>query len=186
MRKHGFTLVEMIVVMAAMAVVLGTTTVLLVQLFDFQRNNDEYSYRSRSVDRLVAAFRDDVHANGQPEILTEGKTLLRWKTESETVEYAVEPGDFPDQQAVVRTVQKDGQQNRSETYLLPDRTTVWCVDGKDANVGLVALSLWTTPQRIEMPKMDELNPFDRSLPKNVDDRIDPKYAGNWRTIIARY
>jgi len=186
MKKKGFTLIELIAVMAAVAVVMGVAVTLLVQLFDFQKNFYEHSNLSRHGDNLANAFRNDVHTYGKPEILADGNTLLRWKTETEVIDYTRVPGSFPDQLNVVRTVQKDGQQNRYETYRLPDRTTLWCADGKDINAGFVALSLWTAPQGMEKPKIDELNPFDRTIPKSLEQQIDPKYAGNWRTIIARY
>ena len=186
MKRHGFTLVEMIAVMAVMALVMGFSVVLLVQLFDFQWGNDEYSDRMRSIDRFVAAFRQDVHTYGKPEILIDGTALLRWNNEAETVEYTAAPGTFPNQQTIVRTVRKDGQQSCYESYWLLDRTALHFAEGKDNDTGLAALSLWTAPPGTEMPKLDELNPFDRTLPELLEQRINPKYAGNWRTIIARY
>ena len=186
MKRDGFTLVELIAVMAALSVVMGVSVVMLIQVFDFQRSNDEYSEGRRTVDRLIADFRSDVHTYGKPEILTEGTVLLRWKTDAEMVEYTSEPGEFPGQQNIVRTVRKEEQTNRYEMYRLPDRTALHFAEGKDSDVRFVALSLWTAPQGTEMPKLDELNPFDRTLPKTFEQRINPKYAGNWRTIIARY
>ena len=185
MRRRGFTLTELVAVMAALAVVMGVSVVLLVQAFDFQRMSAEYSESIRTSNRLIADFRSDVRTHGKPEIPADGNTLLRWKTETETIDYVVEPGEFPDQQNIARTVQKDDRVFR-ENYHLPDRTTVWCVEGKDTDTGLVALSLWTTTQGTEVPNPSELNPFDRTLPKTLEQRIDPKYAGNWRTIVVRY
>lgn len=186
MKRRGFTLIELIAVMAALSVVMGVSVVLLIQVLGFQRDNGEYSDGQRTVDRLVADFRNDVHTYGQPELLTDGPVLLRWKTELGTVEYTLEPGEFPSQQNIVRSVQKEGQPNL-ERYRLPERTTLHFAEGKDSDAGLIALSLWTTPQGTRIPKLAELNPFDRTLPKSFEqERIDPKYAGHWRTIIARY
>ena len=185
MKRTGFTLTELIAVIAVLAVVMGTTVVMLVQLFDFTQHYEEYSQQSRHVDRLVAVFRSDVHTYGKPESPADG-ALLRWKTETETVDYVLEPGEFPGQQAIVRTVQKGGQSTSRETYRLPDRTTLWCVEGKEAATGLVALSLWTTPQGTEPPKIDGLNPFDRTMANSLQQQINPKDAANWRTIIARF
>jgi len=181
MRK-AFTLPELLAVMAALSVVMGISVVLLTQAFDFQRANDRYSEGIRTVDRFVADFRNDVHTYGKPEILTDGATLLRWNTGAETVEYIAEPGAFPDQQTVIRMLQKEGRQSR-ETYHFLDQTTLWFVEGKDTDAGLVALSLWITPAGTDTPNPNDLNPFDRTMPKS---NVDPKYAGNWRTIIARY
>ena len=186
MKKRGFTLVELIAVIAVLAVVLGFTVVMFAQLFDFQQNNSEYSDGVRVADRLVADFRNDVRTYGKPEILSEGDVLLRWTTETETIEYASEAGEFPGQLNVVRTVRQEGRQNHNETYRLPERSAVRFVDGKDNDAGLVALSLWITPKGTETPNLDELNPFDRTIPQSLEQRIDPKYAGNWRTIIVRY
>jgi prepilin-type N-terminal cleavage/methylation domain-containing protein len=185
MQKHGFTLIELIATMAVMAVVMGTAVVMLVQLIGFQRNHDEQANQLRNADRFAAAFREDVHAYGKPVILMEDNTLLRWKTETETIEYVMKPGRFPHQRNIVRTVHRDGQQSHCETYRLPDRTTLWFVDGKDNDAGLVALCLWTSPPHAEPPKIDAFNPFDRTIQNPPEERIDPKYAC-WRTIIARY
>ena len=171
--------------MAVMAIVMGVTVVLLVQLFDFQQNSGEYADRSRAVDHLTVVFRNDVRTYGKPEIPTDGTALLRWTTEMETVEYTAEPGEFPEQLRVVRKMQKEGE-TRFETYHLPDRTTFRFVEGKDDDAGLIALSLWIAPLGTEIPNLDELNPFDRTMPKTLEGQVNPKYAGNWRTIIARY
>ena len=186
MKKHGFTLIELIAVIALMAVVLGITAMMFAQLFDFQQNNSEHSTATQAVNRLVADFRNDVRTYGKPEILSEGETLLRWTTETVVIEYTVQPGEFPDQRNIHRTVRQDDQPVRFETYRLPDRSALRFVDGKDDDAGLIALSLWTAPQGTEMPNFDELNPFDRTIPKSLEERFDPKYAGNWRTIVVRY
>ena len=196
MKRHGFTLIELVAVMATVSVVMGITAVLLVQLFDYQRNLAEYSERMHAINRLVAEFRNDVRTYGKPEILTDGDTLLRWTTETKTIEYMAQPGEFPDQWSVVRTVQNEGTNNRSETYHLPDRTTVRFAEGTGNDAGLIALSLWTAPQgtavlnhavpNLTEPNLSELNPFDRTLSQTLEQQIDPKYAGNLRTIIVRY
>jgi len=182
MRKSGFTLVELVAVMAALFAVMSISVIILFQLFDFQQTNGEYSDGIRTLDRLVVDFRSDVHTYGKPEIPAEGNVLLRWKTEEVTLDYVVEPGTFPDQRVILRTLLKEGRKVL-ETYRLPNRTTVWCVDGTETDAGLVALSLWTTPLGMKPPLPETLNPFDRTMPKS---QVDPKYAGNWRTIIARY
>jgi len=185
MRRPGYTLIELITVMAVMAVVMGVSVVMLVQLFDFQQNTGEYADCTRAVDRLVIDFREDVRTYGKPEVLTDGDTWLRWTTETTTIEYTAQPGKFPDQRHVVRTVQKEGK-NYYETYRLPDRSALHFADGKDDDAGLVALSLWIAPQGTEPPNIEELNPFDRTMPKVLEERMNPKYAGHWRTIIVRY
>lgn len=182
MKKTGFTLTELLAVMVVMFVVMGISVILLIQTFDFQRTNDQYSDGIRTVDRLVADFRDDVHTYGKPEILTGGDTLLRFHTGMETVDYVSQPGMFPDQQIIVRTVRKEGRES-GETYRLPDRTTLWFADGKDNDAGLIALSLWTAPPGTKTPKPDDMNPFDRT---SSNSQVDPRYAGNWRTIIVGY
>ena len=186
MKRRGFTLVELIAVMAVMVLVMGISVLLLVQVFDFQRNHYEYSDGVRTVDRFIADFRNDVRTYGKPEILADGEVLLRWKTESVTVDYIREPGSFPEQQNIARTVHNGGQQTLYERYSLPDRMALHITEGSGNDAGLIALSLWTAPQGTEVPELAELNPFDRTMLKSLEQRIDPKYASNWRTIIARY
>jgi len=180
--KKGFSLLELLVVMAAMFTIMGVSGALLVQAFGFQRSSGQYSDGMRAVDRFVADFRRDIHVYGQPEIPPDSDTLLRWNTGTETVVYTTQPGLFPDQQTIVRTVRKDDRRS-VETYRLPDRMALWFENGKDADAGLVALSLWTTPQGGEAPNPDSLNPFDRTMPQFLGSL---KGIGNWRTIIARY
>jgi type II secretory pathway pseudopilin PulG len=182
MRKSGFTLVELVAVMTVLFAVMGVSVVLLIQVFDFQRTNSQYSDEVRDLDRLAADFRSDVHAYGKPEIPADGNTLLRWNTESATLDYITATGAFPDQKTIVRTLQKGGEKF-CETYRFHDRTAVWCTGGKDNDAGLIALSLWTVAPGTEMPLPDFLNPFDRSM---SESKAEPKYAGNWRTIVARY
>jgi len=186
MKRHGFTLIELIAVMAVLAVVLGFSVMMFVRLFEFQQSNDEYADGVRGADRFITDFRYDVHTFGQPKLLS-GGGAIRWDTEPEVIEYTTVPGEFPDQVSVVRTVYKDGRQTHYEAYRLPDRSELRFVEGENTSYsGLVALSLWTTPRGIETPDITELNPFDRTIPKNLEERIDPKFAGNWRTIIVRY
>jgi len=83
-------------------------------------------------------------------------------------------------------VQQEGQRNHYEIYRLPDRTTLRFSDGTGNDAGLMALSLWIAPRGTEIPNLDELNPFDRTIPHSLERQIAPQYAGNWRTIIVRY
>jgi len=186
MKSPGFTLIELITVIAVMAVVLGISVLMFGQLFDFQRNHNAYSEGVRVSHRLITDFRSDVRAYGKPEILSEEGALLRWSTESETIEYTLQSGEFPEQQNVHRTVHKDGQQIHRETYRLPDDSALYFAEGGGNDAGLIALSLWITPPGTKTPKPDELNPFDRTMPQALKQQVDPKYAGNWRTIVVRY
>ena len=190
MKKRGFTLIELISLMAAAAAIVGFAAMLLVQLFLFQQNNDGYTQGVRSANRLADDFRNDVQAFGKPEILMGQETLLRWvllrgNEESGMIEYTTEPGRFPEQLNLVRTMSKDGQQVHRETYRFPSRVSLQFVEGQEDNTGLIALSLLMMPQG---PAVDisEFNPFDRTLPKSLEQRVDVKHAGHWRTIVVRY
>ena len=193
MKKHGYTLIELIVVMATLSVIMGIAVVLLARLIGFQQNYSGYVEGTRAADRFVADFRSDVRTYGKPEILTDGGgTLLRWATETETIEYTTQPGKFPEELHVVRTVQKEGQQHHYETYRLPDRAALHFADGVGNNAGLIALSLWIAPQGTETPNLERLDPFDRTVRNSSEQQVafkhpNPlKYASHWRTIIARY
>jgi len=177
MKRQAFTLIELIAVVALMAIIMGTAVVLIAQLFDYQRNNAEYADSIRAVNRLVADFRSDVRTHGKPEILTDDDTLLRWTTNVLTVEYRTEPGEFPDQQKIIRTVRQEGESNRYETYRLPERSALRFVEGMESDAGLVAMSLWVGTPVGDVPNIDELNPFDRTT---------KSCAHHWRTIVVRY
>lgn len=186
----AFTITELIVVMGYFAIVMGAATVLLFQMFDLQMRSEESSELTRSTNRLVGVFRDDIHRLGKPEIEPghDGKetVLLLWQAGDTSVRYELHRGRFPGQQMIRRLEQSPEKDRSMEDYRLPDDTDIRFFEGKDKYAGLVALSLWKRVRGAEIPKDEEMNPFDRTLSGSPGPQEDPAHTGIWRTVLARY
>jgi prepilin-type N-terminal cleavage/methylation domain-containing protein len=180
-KQTGFTLIELVAVMGVLSVIMGIAITLLFQMFDLQMRSEENSDRTRSTNRFVASFRQDIQTYGKPELKTgsiaSGEKPLRWTLNGKTLEYELLSGKHPGQR-FVRRIEKTGEKmNRSEDYALPDGTALSTFEGKDKNAGLVALLLWRQMPVGEAPKPNELNPFEQN---------GAEYAGVWRTVFARF
>lgn len=182
--QTGFTLVELITVLGVLSVVTGIAVTLMFQMFDLQIRSEENSERTRSTNRLVAAFRQDIQTYGKPEIKTgsisSGEKPLRWTLEGKTLEYEFLNGKHPGQRLVRRTEKTEKEIHRLENYALQDGAVLCFFEGKDKHAGLVALSLWLQTPGTEPLKPDAINPFERSTTNGTE------YAGSWRTVLARF
>lgn len=185
---RGFTLVELIAVIGCLSVIMGVAVVLLFQMFDMQRRNEERSVEIRSTNRFVVVFREDVHRLGKPEIkansIDQEKVLLSWQSDDSIVQYELQDGDFPGQKFVRRIEKTDEKVRKIDDYRLPDQSVLRFYDGKDDHADLVALSLWRQTPGMNVPKADEMNPFNRTLPAvSLDETV---HVGIWRTVLARF
>ncbi len=85
--RRGVTLVEMTVMMAAVAVMLGTCALMLGLAIRLQADGAAGFERSEALDRVAARFRNDVHAARSAAI--DGRTLRLGGESGKTVEYRV-------------------------------------------------------------------------------------------------
>lgn len=171
---RAFTIVELIAVMGCLSVILGIAIVLLYQMFDLQIKSEEVSRWTRSTNRFVDVFRNDVHRFGKPAITQDAAVFLSWTMEGASVEYRLFSGQFPGQEFVQRVESLHGVQ-RKENYRLPDYSLLHYTEGTDKYAGLAALSLWQYSPKETMPNFT-YNVFERT----------PEYPGHCRIIIARY
>jgi type II secretory pathway pseudopilin PulG len=184
-RKQGFTLVELIVVMAGVSTVMGVSVVLLFMMFDFQQRYAEQSTQIKRTNRFIEQFREDARGQNTPLVNPGDDVLLQWSGGGRKITYSLVPGEFPEKKSVMRQVWRDEEIESKETYLLPDHTVLGFDIGKDENTGLIALSLWEQRPHTPAPEPAQLDPFSRALPESLRREIDPKFAGNWHTAIAR-
>jgi prepilin-type N-terminal cleavage/methylation domain-containing protein len=189
--KHhkGFTLIELVTVLAILSVVMGLSVMILFSMLDFHLKYDEQLKQWSATNRLAAQFRDDVHRNGHPEILRQDAKLLQWQNGENKITYTLEDGEFPEQKLVRRDVWRNQERIATEHYALLDNTAIWFDEGKEKNAGLTAMNLWTQPPGSKMPDPNRLDSFTRTISQSEeqpsDRQTDPTFADNWRIILVR-
>lgn len=199
-RRRAFSLTELLAVMACLAVMMSVSTTLFFQAFEFQIRHDERAHQTQSVNRLIEQFRSDarvcVQKKGTVQIAPEENVLFQWTVpesehEIQTIRYERRNGEFPQQSEVIRSVDvsKNGEQERlaTEKYRLPDHATLRFFTGSGEFQGLAAMSLWTNVSGTAPPSDSQFNPFARTMTESTTGRlpeVDPKFAGNWRTVIV--
>ena len=186
LKNRAYTLIELTVVMACMAVITGITLVMMFQAFDFYQRTNEQMTQTASTNRLIAQFREDARSLGTPTLDPAPQLLLQWKADDgKTVNYRIENGEFPEKRIVVRDVMQEDQRLETESYHLTDDTDMAFFLGEAEFDGFIALSLWKNVKGVPVPEKRQLNPWTRSIPETLKEQIDPQFAGNWRTIIVK-
>jgi prepilin-type N-terminal cleavage/methylation domain-containing protein len=120
-RRRGFTLVEMVVVIATSGVLLGVAVSLLCALQRGEAADRQQNRRSTAVGRLAEQFRADVHAAIGDRPATDQDAGAEWRfdlSDQRSVVYRAIPG------RVVRTEMRAEKLERRESYVLPPETTV--------------------------------------------------------------
>jgi prepilin-type N-terminal cleavage/methylation domain-containing protein len=115
MRRRGFTLVEMLVVMTVGSVMFGIGVGVLHLLFQIERAGRDRVQQTRVLARLAEQFRADVNAAERP-ISAQGNRPSQWQfamTGDRLVTYRALPGRLD------RDEQVAGKLVRQESYALP-------------------------------------------------------------------
>ncbi|MDR2440665.1 MAG: hypothetical protein LBE12_14985 [Planctomycetaceae bacterium] len=187
-RKHsGFTLIEAVLVFWAETLVIGLGVGVLFLVTETRIKESRGDSARLAASRLSEQFRSDLHAATQTTL--ENNSLRLTFSTGEEVVYSPEQAEFPKQPVLQRRKIQNDDKIATETYTLPDHSVAWFV--QDKNTGLVALNIWTQPVDrrdqilLPMPKKEDLNPFTREITGQDTIGIDPRYAGNWRTIIGK-
>ncbi|MDG3004018.1 PulJ/GspJ family protein [Paludisphaera mucosa] len=111
-RRRGVTLVELMVLLTAVALMLGTCVMLLGLAMRLEADGRAAFERSEALDRLAGRFRADVHeARG---VALDGRTLKLQPRPGRAVEYRV-----ADDGAVSRVVVEGGKDAAREPYRIP-------------------------------------------------------------------
>jgi type II secretory pathway pseudopilin PulG len=186
-KYSGFTLIETIIVFAAETFVIGLGVGVLFMVTETRIKEYRGDSVRSSLSRLSEQFRTDLHTATTSQ-LENNSLRLTFPNEEELV-YSIEHAEFPEQSILRRNKIHGDKKIATETFTLPDHSVAWFVFDKDA--GLIALNIWTQPVDrrgqilVTIPKKEDLNPFTREITGKDKIGIDPRYAGNWRTIIVK-
>jgi prepilin-type N-terminal cleavage/methylation domain-containing protein len=117
--RRGFTLVELVVVMTAVAVILTATSVLMHFVLQMDTEVRQRTHTVATVGRLAEQFRRDVHqARGEAvlagdhhaaELHLPGGRIVKWRVD--------------EQRRLIRTEQARGIADREDSFTLPQGTT---------------------------------------------------------------
>lgn len=202
--SRGFTLLEMIVVMAVLGIVLTTASILLCLILDLSLHHKTEVIARNGQERLLTAFRHDVKEFGRPEIVISSlvtgspqevqdvtltkendQVLLRWKTTNGELVYHLsisERGTI----SMNRELSAEGKIPVREMFALAEGVRIDFYEGGETYQHLVALSLWKNPIRSFKINAADLNPFTGAMAPDVSKQIDPRYATNWQIALARF
>ncbi|MDR0337011.1 MAG: hypothetical protein LBI18_07970 [Planctomycetaceae bacterium] len=183
----GFTLIEMVFVFAAETFVIGLGVGVLFMVTEMRVKENHSDSARLSASRISEQFRNDLHSAAS--VTLENDSLRLPFPDGQEIVYSIEPAEFPKQPALFRNKMSGDKKIATETYTLPSHSVAWFVQDEDA--GLVALSIWTQPVDrrdqilVQIPKKENLNPFTREIISQDNIGFDPRYVGNWRTIIGK-
>jgi hypothetical protein len=112
-RRRGVTLIEMTVMMTAVAAMLGACALMLGLAMRLQSDGVASFERSESLDRLAVRFRDDAHAARSATI--DGRALRLEPSAGKVVEYRVD-----EEGGLSRVVVEGEKETAREPYRIPE------------------------------------------------------------------
>jgi hypothetical protein len=119
MRRSGFSLVELVAVIAGTAVVVGGATAILQLMLGTNGEVRERTVTIATIGRLAEQFRRDVHsAGGEPAISADQTSLELRHPRGRVVNWRCD-----EQNGVVRTEHGGGGADRRNAFQLPLKTT---------------------------------------------------------------
>ncbi|MDR1964469.1 MAG: hypothetical protein LBQ50_11870 [Planctomycetaceae bacterium] len=183
----GFTLIEIVLVFTAEIFVIGLGVGVLFLVTETRIKEYRRDSVQLAAPRISEQFRADLHT--ATEAVLENDSLRLSLSNDERLVYSVEQAEFPGQSILRRNKIVNGKVVATENYPLPDHSVTWFLQGKDSYAGLIALNIWTQPVDnrdqilLPIPKKENLNPFTREITEPIN--MEPRYAGNWRTIIGQ-
>ena len=144
-RRRGYSLVEVIVVMATASVLLGLTVTLLYTLFRAERGGRDQVRHYTALGRLAEQFRRDVHAATAADAI-ENQEWEFSLSDNRTVTYRMEPG------RVIRLEQAGEASPRRESFALPPGMTAAVEIDTDAEPTFARLVIVPAPAGPERPR----------------------------------
>ena len=141
-RRRGYSLVEMVVVIATASVLLGLTVTLLYTLLRVERDGRDQIRHYTTLGRLAAQFRRDAHAATAASAIDN----RQWKftlSDNRAVTYRMEPG------RLIRLEQAGEASPNRESFALPPGMTAAVEIDTDAEPTFVGLVMVPTPEGSE-------------------------------------
>lgn len=135
-RVRGFTLIEVLTVVAVLSMLLSLVAVSLATLLQVGQNSAERLAWQSTWHRLTLEFRADAHAAREATVLGDAANALQLKSVGDTtIVYEIENN------AVKRTAKRDDAIVASEFYLLPEETraVISLTDGPYGRLATIAL-----------------------------------------------
>jgi prepilin-type N-terminal cleavage/methylation domain-containing protein len=116
--RHGFSLVELLVVITAMTAILAASVVLIHFVLQFDHEVRQRTHIVTTIGRLAEQFRRDVHqARGEPFVASDHRSAELHLAGGTVVKWRSDPlGDL------VRLEQAKGVADRENTFTLPKGT----------------------------------------------------------------
>ena len=183
-RRRGFTLIETVFVVGAESLVAALAIGVLLLVTETRIKEQRGDRAQSAAPKIAQQFRSDIHEADTATL--DGESLIMTLSDGGQVRYTVETNKL----LRVKTVRD--KRTAMESFALPDHTTAWFVRGEGRFDGLFALNLWTAPVDrrdqvlLSMPDRKSLDPFTRDCPTQEGGlHFDPRYAGNWRTILGK-
>jgi prepilin-type N-terminal cleavage/methylation domain-containing protein len=120
-RQHGYTLVELLMVVSLTSIALATVGVMLHGVFRTQRSMIDHTQFIEHLSRLAEQFRTDVHR--APSVEQTGRSCNVAMPNGTRIEYRI------DTDGVSRTVRTGNQVLQRDTHFLPTEFTgTWKLD----------------------------------------------------------
>ena len=142
-RRHGYTLIEMMVVLAVGSVLSGVAVALIVALLRSESGARDHIHQSAVQSRLADQFRRDVHAADAIDADDSGLVWTFTLGRGRTVTYRIEANRLERSE----TAEKDTQ--RQETYALPPDHTARLDMPEPADSPIVGLSIIPTAKTLD-------------------------------------
>lgn len=150
--RRGLSLIEMLVVITASAIVIGMVAGMIQMLIRAERAAQDHLVRTATADQLARSFRQHVRAAVQADSeQRDGTATLQLKVgENAEVEFRSR------KDAVIRIDREAGQVRRQEKYSLPARSVARFETHDDAGTTTVSLVVIHQPSATEQAPTREL------------------------------
>jgi len=122
-KRHGFTLVELLVALSVLAIILPMAGGTVFFLLRAQSQSAESLRDALALTQLSHTFRSDVHAARRAQTATASDGMTLDLDESRTIDYRAEPNGF-----VSRTVRRGKTVERHEQFRVGDARVRFALD----------------------------------------------------------
>lgn len=136
--RHGFTLIDTVVVIFIGSVLMYATLLLVMRLLTVAPAAQQQLEQRMTLDRLAAQLRRDAHAAGSAALEKNQSNLILRRVGELDVQYAIADA------AVDRTATRDGKTESRDRFRLPASKAQWRFDPKASPPDLALIINKTT------------------------------------------